>query len=455
MVDGIKVWRNKSLKSVSITGFIVFILFTTIAVAATPVSKVICKVETDRAILPAGDSQNVVLKVTLDAPPTPAHIKRPKVNLALVLDQSGSMSGPKIEQAKAAAVEALTRLGVQDVFGVVVYDTNVHTIVPAQHATNLNSIIHTIKQIRTGGSTALFGGVSQGAAEIRKNLENDYIHRIVLLSDGLANVGPRMPEDLGRLGAALLKENISVTTVGVGVDYNEDLMARLAQRSDGNTYFVESGFDLPRIFAAELGDVLNVVAKQVKVIITLPKDVRPIHIIGREGRIKGQNIELSMNQLYGDQEKYALVEVNLPKSVAGSKIKIAQVEVGYENPFTKEREISRGISYAAFSSDPKKVAKSSNLDVIREYQLNLNALAQEKAIQLSDQGKKPEAVKKLKQSAAKLEKLGRLYKDKTLLQEAEAVADQAEQIEEKGMSKKNRKVLRTKSYQMKNQQMAQ
>ncbi|MCF6246676.1 MAG: VWA domain-containing protein [Desulfobacula sp.] len=455
MADGINIWRNRGFKSLSIAGFIVLIVLTSMAVAATPVSKVICKVETDRAVLPAGDSQNVVLKVTLDAPPTPVHINRPKVNLALVLDQSGSMSGTKIEQAKAAAVEALTRLGVQDVFGVVVYDTNVHTIVPAQNAINLNGIIRTIKQISAGGSTALFGGVSQGAAEIRKNIENDYIHRIILLSDGLANVGPRLPEDLGRLGAALLKENISVTTVGVGVDYNEDLMARLAQRSDGNTYFVESGFDLPRIFAAELGAVLNVVAKQVKVTITLSRDVRPVNIIGREGRIKGRKIELSMNQLYGDQEKYALVEVNLPKSIAGSKIKIAQVEVRYENPFNKREEISLGSSYASFSSDLEKVAESSNIDVIREYQLNLNALAQEKAIQLSDQGKNSEAVKKLKQSAAKLEKLGRLYKDKALLKEAEAVVDQAELIEEKGMSKKSRKVLRTKSYQMKNQQMAQ
>jgi len=119
-------------------------------------------------------------------------------------------------------------------------------------------------------------------------LENDYIHRIVLLSDGASPmVGPRTPDDLGRLGAALIKENISVTTVGVGTDYNEDLMARLAQKSDGNTYFVESGYDLPRIFAAELGDVLNVVARRVKVTITLPENVKPVNIIGREGRIKG------------------------------------------------------------------------------------------------------------------------------------------------------------------------
>lgn len=396
-----------------------------------------------------------MLKITLDAPLSPAHVKRPHVNLALVLDQSGSMNGTKIEQAKAAAIEALTRLGLQDVFSVVVYDTNVHTIVPAQNARNIQGIIHTIQRIRAGGSTALFGGVSQGAAEIRKNIENDYVHRIVLLSDGLANVGPRMPADLGRLGAALIKENISVTTVGVGTDYNEDLMAQLAQKSDGNTYFVESGFDLPRIFSAELGDVLNVVAKKVNVTITLPYNVQPVSIIGREGRIKGNKIELYMNQLYGGQEKYALVEVNIPKSTPGSRLMVARADVTYENPFNRKLETSSGTSYARFSNDPKKVAKSTNLDVVREYQLNLNALAQEKAIQLSDKGKKKEAVKELKQSVARLKQAGSRYKDEELLKQANELEVQADMIEDQGMSKKSRKLLRTESYQKKNQQLSQ
>jgi Ca-activated chloride channel homolog len=433
----------------------IFVLITDTAWAKIEHGKVICRVETDRAVLPAGDSQTTILKITLDAPAAPVNIKRPAVNLSLVLDQSGSMNGTKIQKAKAAAIEALTRLGLQDIFSVVVYDTNVHTIVPAQNARNIQGIINTIQQIRAGGSTALFGGVSQGAAEIRKNLENDFVHRIILLSDGLANVGPRMPEDLGRLGAALIKENISVTTIGVGTDYNEDLMAQLAQKSDGNIYFVESGVDLPRIFAAELGDVLNVVAKKVKVTITLPESVSAVDIIGREGRIRGNQIELYMNQLYGNQEKYALIEVNIPKSKSGSTVKIAKIDVDYENPFTQSRENSSAVSYASFSSDPKKVAKSTNIDVVREYQLNLNALAQEKAIALSDKGRKKEAVTELKQSAAKLKQIGTLYKDEEMLQEADAIEMQAEKIEEQGMSKKSRKILRTKSYQMKNQQLSQ
>lgn len=418
-------------------------------------AKVICRIEAEREAYSAGDPQNTVLKITLDAPSAPAHVSRPPVNVSLVLDRSGSMNGTKLEQAKAAAIEALSRLGKNDVFSLVVYDDNAHTIIPAQHPEDVNHIAGIIRQIRTGGSTALFNGVSLGAAEIRKNIEKDFVHRILLLSDGIANVGPSQPEDLGRLGAALLKEKISVTTMGVGMDYNEDLMTRLSQKSDGNTYFVESGNDLPRIFASELGDVLNVVARQVRLHITLQGDVEPVTIIGREGRINGRKIELSMNQLYGAQQKYALVEVKLPKSLPGSKMKIAEAEVHYENPFNKTREIAQGISYASFTSDKALVEKSANLGVVREYELNLKALAQEKAIRLSDEGKPLEAAQELKESAVKLEALGNKYQDKDLLKEAEETAKQAEQMEEKGMTTKDRKVLRTQSFQMKNQQKSE
>ncbi len=438
------------------TGLILLILSIpqiSIAMDLPNAPKVKCTIETDRTVLPAGEIQNAVIKITLDAPPPPSDIKRPPVNLSIVLDRSGSMSGSKIEKAKDAAVEALKRLSSQDIFSLVVYDHVVDTIIPAQRAVNIEHMIRKIKSINTGGSTALFGGVSQGAAEIRKSLEGQYVHRIILLSDGLANVGPSTPADLGRLGAALIKENISVTTIGVGTDYNEDLMAKLSQKSDGNIYFVESSYDLSKIFTAELGDVLNVVAKKVKVIIEVPDGIIPVSIIGREGRIKNRRIELSMNQLYGDQEKYAIVEIRLPESKDGQTMEIATARVIYDNPFTGRQEVSTGRSIAKFSNDKQKVKRSTNINVVREYELNLNAIAEEKAITLSDKGQKKEAVLTLKKAAAKLKNIGNTYNDDALLLEADKQEERAEMIEKEGMSKKSRKILRTKSYQKKNQQM--
>lgn len=375
-----------------------------------------CRVETESDYLFAGAPQNIIVKVTLDAPPPPAHIPRPAVNLSLVLDRSGSMAGQKLTHAKAAAIEALKRLGHRDLFSLVVYDHTVESRVPAQSARYTEGIIPRIQQIEAGGNTALFGGVSQGAAEIRKHIEGEYIHRIILLSDGLANVGPSTPEDLGRLGVALSKEHISVTTIGVGTDYNEDLMARLSQKSDGNIYFVESSVDLPRIFSAELGEVLSVVARNVTIEVKTASGVTPVQIVGREGKIGVDSVEISMNQLYGDQEKYALIELTLPQSVPNQTLDIATAQVQYEDPFTGRQVRTTASATARFSEDPTEVEASTNIDVVREYQLNLNALAQEKAITLSDEGKNDEAVEALKATAAKLKAVGSAFRDDTLLE---------------------------------------
>ena len=439
----------------ALSAFAGVLFFNTYTASGSGSTSVACRVEIDRAVLPAGGPQQAVVKVTLDAPPPPEIARRPAVNLAIVLDRSGSMSGRKLEKAKEAAIEALRRLAPRDLFSLVVYDHNVETIVPAQSAANTEWIEGRIRSVYSGGNTALFGGVSQGAAELRKNLYGRFVHRLILLSDGLANVGPRAPEDLGRLGAALIKEKISVTTIGVGTDYNEDLMTQLAQNSDGNSYFVESSRDLPRIFTAELGDVLSIVAQRVSLVIECPEGVRPLGIIGREGRIKNRTAEVYLNQLYGSQEKYILLEVEISGGRVGEKKPVAEARVSYENPFTRKVETAAGQVMATFSRDTVEVRQSANAAVYREYQLNLNALSQDRAISLSDKGRKKAAVDELKSSAGQLREAGKAFGDEQLLQKAEEVEAQADRIENEGMTKRTRKTLRTDSFQMKQQQLNQ
>ena len=415
-----------------------------------------CLVEVDQGVLLAGQTQRAVVKVTLNAMPSSVEAEkaeRPPVNLSVVLDRSGSMTGEKLQKAKEAAIEALRRLEPRDIFSLVIYDHEVETLIPAQSARNLESIEPRIQNISARGNTALFGGVSQGAAEIRKNPESGYVHRIILLSDGLANVGPSTPEDLGRLGVAFLKEGISVSTVGVGVDYNEDLMTRLSQRSDGNTYFVESSRDLPHIFSAELGDVLNVAAKEVLVVIECPEGVRPVGIIGREGQIKGQRAELSLNQLYGGQQKYALLEVEVAPAKANENREIAVAKLSYADALTQKQMSALGRANVRFSKDQREVQQSANVSVQRDYHLNLNAIAQDKAISFADEGQKQQAATELKKSGKKLKEAGTQNKDEELIRKGKEMEEKAAQIESEGMSKRERKTLRTESYQERNQQL--
>ncbi|MBM4155657.1 MAG: VWA domain-containing protein [Lentisphaerae bacterium] len=413
-----------------------------------------CRVELDRAVLPAGGPQRAVVKVTLDAPRPPETERRPPVNLALVLDRSGSMSGDKIERAKEAAIEAVRRLGPDDLVSVVVYDHEVDTIVPAQRAANAEWIEGRIRSIRSRGNTALFAGVSQGAAEVRRHDDRRFTHRILLLSDGLANTGPAQPADLERLGRALMKERISVTTIGLGTDYNEDLMTRLAQASDGNSYFVEHSRDLPRIFAAELGDVLSVAAREVRIEIEFPAGVRPLRIVGREGRLDDRRVEIALNQLYGGQSKYALVEVEVPAARASDVREIALARCRYENAYTQRNEDASGRVEARFSEDAAEVTRSGNGAVVVEFLRNEVAIQSDEAIELNDQGRNREAATKLRAAQSRVQKLAEEFRVEGEVQkDMDAVGAAAEKMEQGGFDNVDRKASRADNFRVYNQQM--
>jgi len=414
--------------------------------------RVQCRIEADRNVLPADTTQVAVLKVCLEAPPV--HVReRPAVNLAIVLDRSGSMSGEKLERAKDAAIEVLRRLESRDVFALVTYDHAVETVVAARRVGDMEGVESRIRQVEAGGNTALFGGVSQGASEVRKHLTDRYVHRIILLSDGLANVGPSSPDELGRLGAALIKEGISVTTVGVGNDYNEDLMTQLSQKSDGNAYFVQSSGDLPRIFAAELGDVLSVAAKKVRLLIDCEEGVVPLAVIGREGRVTADGIELALNQLYGGQQKYVLIKVEVPATPPGQRRAIARARLVYEDALANTREETAAEAVLRFSADPEEVARSGNEAVRRDFLLNLNALAQDRAIVLAEEGELGQAVDELRASARQLREAARDLKDSALATRADEMERELGRLEREGLTQDWRKRARTESYQERNQQM--
>ncbi len=406
----------------------------------------------DRDVLPAGQRETAIIKVALNVPEIPRGIERPPVNLTLILDRSGSMSGDKISKARDAAITALRMLGPQDLFSLVIYDHNVHTLIPPQSAANSERLEAQIRNIRVGGNTALFGAVSQGAAEIRKNLEQNFVHRVVLLSDGLANVGPSSPNDLARLGAALLKEGISVTTIGIGHGFNEDLMSQLADRSDGNHYFVESSVDLPRIFAAELGDVLSVAARRISIDLETPAGVQPLRIIGREGRIIGNRVEIHLNQLYGGQEKYALIEVQVDPGRPEQKLNVAAARAYYENALTSQEENTSALAQVRFSPRPEEVLRSANKPVLKAVVENEIAASRERALDLYNAGRKDEAVAEIRQSSGKLKSQSTSLGFSDLAETAEVFEEDAETFAAPALPSAVKKGIRSESYKVRKQQ---
>lgn len=408
------------------------------------------RAELDRGVLPANQAQTAVIKLTLDTAPLPREAERPPVNLTLVLDRSGSMRGAPIQHAREAAIEAIRRLGPNDIFSLVTYDSVIETLIPAGRLTDRREAEQIIRNITPRGMTALFGGVSQGAEELRKHMEIEgapRIHRMILLSDGLANVGPSSPEDLGRLGQSLAKEGIAVTTIGLGNDFNEDLMTRLARQSDGNTYYVENSRDLVRIFNEELGDTLSVAARGVFVSFQCPPGVRPVRSLGRDARIEGQTVEIRLNQLYGGQLRHLLLEVELPATPAQVDLPVVNALVRYENLLLQAEETQTAALVARFSETEQEVQASVNPVVMQEYMMFQAAEARTQAVELYERGERDQAQQVLFINSMQLQQAGETYNLPGLNAEAVNIQHHNSELGRRGLDSSLRKSLVTEADQ--------
>jgi Ca-activated chloride channel family protein len=374
----------------------------------------------------ANKKQTIPLKISLKGYELKNISDRAPVNISLVLDKSGSMEGNKIQQLKEASKAAVDILNAKDSLSLVTYDDKAQVIFPSGNLKNKNQYISAINEIKADGSTALYDGVVNGADEVKKSLQKDKVNRIILISDGMANVGPSSPEELAKLGSSLREKNISVSTVGLGLDYNEDLMNQLAQKSDGNHVFVENADQLTAIFKKEFGDLLSVAAQDVTVKINCSDEVRPVRVLGREADIKGQEIKLNLNQIYSNQEKYVIVEVEVPAKPSGKELKIAEVKVNYFNMQSKSQEtLSENISIA-YTSSEQLAQTNENKDVMVDYVEQVSVERSQEALKAKDEGRTEDATRILKDNATYLQNNAAVYsapKLNGMAKDAEEYAD--------------------------------
>jgi len=420
----------KTAKYISVGVMVVLI---TASLQAKEMQSIKLSVEVDKPVLLADTKQPIYLRVGLTGCPGEGLTRHVPVNVAIVIDKSGSMSSDgKMKKAKEAAMLAVERLSRDDILSIVAYNHNVQVLLPATKLTDKQAVREEIRRLQADGSTALYAGVQKGADEVRKFLVRQRVNRIVLISDGLANVGPSSPDELGRLGSRLAKEGVSVTTVGLGLGYNEDLMSKLAFCSDGGHYFAEKSCDLTEIFDKEFSRTLSVVAQDVRIEITCPDDIRPVRILGRDGKIDGQKILLSLNHIYSNHEKYAVIELEAASRKNSNNMKdVAEVIVCYNNLLTRSDGRTSAVAAAKTSSSETTVKSGINKRVMADVVELLAVERNEMAMNLRDQGRIEEARQKLDENALYLQTAAKDYGCQKLDSYAAQNADQAEQLDDK------------------------
>lgn len=229
-----------------------------------------------RGALIAGHAQKLPVLVRVQAPDAPESSarERPPYHLSLVIDRSGSMSGEPLQEARRCARHIVDRMRPDDRVSLVQFDNNVEVLVPALPVGDRAALRRALEGIDEGGTTDLHGGWAAGAQGLLDHVRAAGLSRVILLSDGNANVGLTDPDDIARHCGELARQGVTTSTYGLGHGFNEDLMVAMAQAGQGNHYYGESARDLLEPFAEEFDLLANLWARHVHLALGAPEGVR-------------------------------------------------------------------------------------------------------------------------------------------------------------------------------------
>lgn len=334
----------------------------------------------------AGHRVRALLRIEGQAPSDDA---RAPLNLAFVLDRSGSMGGGKLEAVKRAARDLILRLHPDDRVSVVAFDDRVDTVARAGRADDQAGLIRSLMALEPGGSTNLSGGWLQGRALVHEGLASDGVNRVILLTDGLANQGVTDPAVLRRLCGEALESRVSTTTVGVGAGYDEDLLADLAEAGGGATYYIERLDQTAGIFEEELEGLLSIAAQNLTVRIrardavslatvhhTYPSTVEP-----------DDTLALFLGDLHAREPSEVLADFVVERGQGtpdGAPVPVADVVVEAD-VWTEGGGFERRVLTLPITFDPSQGAVS-HPEVTRVYTLLQAAQARRHAVERGDRG---------------------------------------------------------------------
>lgn len=277
----------------------------------------------------------------------------PPLNLAIVIDRSGSMKGDRIANAIAAAVGTIERLRDGDSVTVVSFDTEAQVVVPPTRASSSTrpSIEAAIQAIRLGGDTCISCGLDLGMTELSQaNLGGDRVTRMLLLSDGATNHGIKDIGGLRAMAGRMRDRGCSISTIGVDVEFDEKVMAAIAVESNGRHYFVANPSGLPAIFAQEFDNLLSTVARDSELAIDLAPGVELEQVFDRSFRREGSRIIVPFGTFSAKQEKTVLMKLRVAGSQDGMQ-PVATVKLSYRDLVERSNASCQGDLALMVTSD--------------------------------------------------------------------------------------------------------
>lgn len=378
---------------------------------------------------------------------------RKNLNIVAVIDVSGSMSGAKIECARASVLKLIENLTDDDTFGIVLFDTGVRTLSPMVKTdkTSRDELKKLISQIAGGSSTNMAGGMSEGF-ELFKKLSTDRpemiadsLNRMIVFTDGMANVGVTKADGFGQLVSQRPK-GLSISTFGYGADHDENLLKQIADSGRGNYYYIQDIDFFLECLATELGGLLTTYACDIAIEIRPSINVSISKIVnGLKADYTRESVVIDAEDIQLGEKKYIAVWFSIPqvtKAVSVRNFAFAEARISYLLNNTGERSsFTQKFRIGFVKSESEKPAEN---EFVREKVILLHfAVCQKQAMLYADAGDIHRAQGEIKKFIVRTEKHAANYPDNKVIRK---LMDQAGEVLVKLKDKESYVIRRKELY---------
>ncbi len=352
-------------------------------------------------------TEKVTMMLDMTAPITDAAKSRPGQAVEVILDRSGSMSGPVFESAKESILKLIDRLAPQDSFGLIAFDDQALVIAPMRTMAGHHIPSHrkAVREMQTGGSTDISGGYTMGLRELSR-ATTDAGATLVLISDGHANAGEKDPKVFSQIAAANATKKITTSTIGLGTGYDETILEALAQGGNGAHRFAYTIDEAIGAIAAEVDDLLekSVVNAVLRFTPSPQLTTNPrIEIVQRlPYYMDGESYVVQLGDIYAGENRRFVIDIEVPGMPALGLATIADITLEYLD-VAKMEEITVSMPVQV-NVVPDDVAKGRTADpVVRAERLILTAQSEKaSAIEELRSGNSNQASSRLKKTAEQL-----------------------------------------------------
>lgn len=352
----------------------------------------------------AGQEEARYLEVLVTAPDAAGQRPRVPLNLALVIDTSGSMEEQgKLDYVKEAALAMISRLRPEDRFALIAYSTKARVLYPSQPVGQGQQMQWLINSLEATGGTNLGEGLLEGFHQVRNHARPSVISRVLLLSDGLANIGITSNEELAQMTLAQAEAGVSLSSFGVGLDFNEDLLAALAESGRGMYYFIDHPESMNSILAKEFKSVEQLAAADIKVNINLGSGLVIEQVFANSFEVNGNQVTVRFGDLAAGERRRMQIRVR-PKLPGAVRLdNAAQVSVSYKEPGGPAAAPLSGRLSIISTEDAAAAAARQNKEVLERAAVFEANHARQQAALAVDKGEQARAAAILSEARKKIE----------------------------------------------------